>query len=235
MSASRHLADPSINVSGKTTTINQASSDGGDLTTNTETANTTMAPPLPSATPQSRLYFAYGSNLSTTQMADRCPDAKPKHLGWIGGWSFIINQRGFANIVPDADFDTNDGTGRQQSPGVFGVLYEISGDDGESLDVYEGVPHAYEKLELVVSIRHRGGGGPEQQLEGGWTGEDETLERVALVYVDRKRTRPSAPRPEYVRRMNRGIREASTSDSFAPLPGWYVKEVMRPFIPELEG
>jgi hypothetical protein len=160
-------------------------------------------------------------------MAERCPDAKPKYLGWVRGWKFIINQRGFANIVPDAVFNADTG---QHNPGVFGVLYEISDDDEDLLDMYEGVPQAYEKVEMLVWVCSEGGRERLEQTEGG-----ETLERMALVYVDRKRTEPSAPRPEYVLRMNRGIREASSSDLFSRLPWWYVEQVMRPFIPESEG
>ncbi|OIW33438.1 hypothetical protein CONLIGDRAFT_628335 [Coniochaeta ligniaria NRRL 30616] len=158
-------------------------------------------------------------------MYSRCPDAVPKHLAWIGGWAFIINARGFANVVPDEIFNTD--TGRY-NPGVYGVLYEISEEDEDLLDGYEGVEGgAYEKVEMLVWV---------QQCEGeGETGEGESLERVALVYIDRRRTEKATPRLEYVRRMNRGIREASSSGLFQPLPGWYVEEVMRPFIPEEEG
>ncbi|KAK7962676.1 uncharacterized protein PG986_003501 [Apiospora aurea] len=52
-------------------------------------------------TTQCKLYFAYGSNLSCSQMKTRCPTADPVGLGHLRGWTWIINERGFANIVKD--------------------------------------------------------------------------------------------------------------------------------------
>ncbi|KAI1101041.1 hypothetical protein F4804DRAFT_317145 [Jackrogersella minutella] len=45
------------------------------------------------------LYFAYGSNLSPTQMLDRCPSSPPLGLVYLPGWTWLINERGYANIV----------------------------------------------------------------------------------------------------------------------------------------
>ncbi|KAI1167106.1 hypothetical protein F5B18DRAFT_603766 [Nemania serpens] len=45
------------------------------------------------------LYFAYGSNLSTAQMRNRCPLSTPIGLAHLAGWTWIINERGYANIV----------------------------------------------------------------------------------------------------------------------------------------
>ncbi|KAI0877787.1 hypothetical protein GGS24DRAFT_497499 [Hypoxylon argillaceum] len=53
-----------------------------------------------------RLYFAYGSNLSTAQMHSRCPLSTPIGLAHLAGWTCIINQRGYANIVPNAHEDS---------------------------------------------------------------------------------------------------------------------------------
>ena len=126
-----------------------------------------------SSTPTgSRLYFAYGSNLSTTQMASRCPGARPLHLAWLGGWRFIINTRGVANIVPDdSDAFTTAASNRPvttgsegSSPGVYGILYEIDADDEESLDLCEGVPFVYEKVEMGVCIAPLRGEGAEKQF-----------------------------------------------------------------------
>jgi len=49
------------------------------------------------------LYFAFGSNLSTDQMLRRCPSSVPVGLGYLPGWRWIINERGYANIVQDDD------------------------------------------------------------------------------------------------------------------------------------
>ncbi|PON24828.1 hypothetical protein TGAM01_v206336 [Trichoderma gamsii] len=45
------------------------------------------------------LYFAYGSNLSTDQMRERCPYSTAVGLGKMTGWKWIINRRGYANVV----------------------------------------------------------------------------------------------------------------------------------------
>ncbi|KAI0837112.1 hypothetical protein F5Y06DRAFT_92183 [Hypoxylon sp. FL0890] len=45
------------------------------------------------------LYFAYGSNLSPTQMQARCPLSSPIGLAHLPGWTWLINERGYANIA----------------------------------------------------------------------------------------------------------------------------------------
>lgn len=49
-----------------------------------------------------RLYFGYGSNMWRHQMSLRCPSSKYIGLGVLNGWHWIINQRGYANVVPTA-------------------------------------------------------------------------------------------------------------------------------------
>ena len=46
-------------------------------------------------------YIAYGSNLSVSQMAGRCPDAKVVGMAAIYGWKLVF--RGCATIEPDKD------------------------------------------------------------------------------------------------------------------------------------
>ncbi|KAH6892529.1 AIG2 family protein [Thelonectria olida] len=56
------------------------------------------------------LYFAYGSDLSTEQMQQRCPYSTPAGLAHLEGWRWFINSRGYANIAqqPLDDDDEND-------------------------------------------------------------------------------------------------------------------------------
>ena len=82
----------------------------------------------------SRPYFAYGSNMSVGQMADRCPGAQVVDGAVLADHRFIIAARGYANVVP--------------APGeaVMGILWELSPGDEASLDRYEGVrPGLYRK------------------------------------------------------------------------------------------
>ncbi|RYP06588.1 hypothetical protein DL765_009424 [Monosporascus sp. GIB2] len=170
------------------------------------------------------LYFAYGSNLSPTQMQYRCPNSPPVALAHLPGWTWLINERGYANIVQvDREpLQPQEGPVSAVSTadhGVYGVLYNLDSEDEAMLDVYEGVPWAYEKCYLEATK---------------FTGESlADAERVkALVYVDFRRVSPSNPMPEYVGRINRGIEEA-VKDWHLPMP--YVDAVMRRFIPAVRG
>lgn len=184
--------------------------------------------------PETLLYFAFGSNLSSTQMRSRCPGAAGLGLAFLPGYDFIINERGFANVVvrttttttaaatggssTSATTTPGDGSRGGGGGGVYGVLYRLSSPaEKERLDGYEGVPWAYEDLVLDV-----------EQLSGGGAGTTSVTVVRALVYVDRARVKPSAPRDEYVVRMNAGIREAGAEWG---LPRGYVRDVMRRYIP----
>lgn len=108
--------------------------------------------------PSTPLYFAYGSNLSPTQMRSRCAfhpaiSGTPVALARLDGWRWFINQMGYANVYPPVGLRSQsqstaaaaaagDGEGIPQSgdeDAVFGVLYEMARDDERLLDGYEGV------------------------------------------------------------------------------------------------
>jgi len=74
-----------------------------------------------------RLYFAYGSNMSPSQMAMRCPGARPVGTAQLSDWRFHVNTRGSASILPSE--------GRV----VHGVLWRCSAAHFHMLDKYEGV------------------------------------------------------------------------------------------------
>ncbi|KAK1727975.1 AIG2-like family protein, partial [Colletotrichum acutatum] len=194
-----------------------------------------------------RLYFAYGSNLSPTQMSLRCPASKPLGLAHLPDHTFIINARRYANVVPNgpvnpaclADADaaaapTTDPASASAppppsappsaAPGVYGVLYALPPQDEATLDRCEGVPHAYQKQDLTVSIVNLTSDGTAAATTNLTPGSNVT----ALVYVDTERTEPSTPWAEYVDRMNRGVDEAT--ERFG-LPRGYVDEVIRNYIP----
>ncbi|KAI0975227.1 hypothetical protein F4678DRAFT_419675 [Xylaria arbuscula] len=108
-----------------------------------------------------RLYFAYGSNLSTTQMQQRCPQSTAIGLARLTDWTWIINQRGYANIVLERPLTadekgtksiTSDGHDPSTDPGaeVYGLVYRLHPDDEPTLDRYEGVGYAYEKWTATI-------------------------------------------------------------------------------------
>ncbi|KAI1313993.1 hypothetical protein F5Y03DRAFT_1475 [Xylaria venustula] len=108
-----------------------------------------------------RLYFAYGSNLSTTQMLQRCPQSTAIGLARLTGWTWIINERGYANIVPkkplwelekDTKSISNAYHDHSPDPGavVYGLVYRLHPNDEDALDRYEGVGSAYEKWTMTI-------------------------------------------------------------------------------------
>lgn len=168
------------------------------------------------------LYFAYGSNLSTEQMRQRCPYSTAVGLGKVTGWRWIINARGYANIVRESeDIDTQkdddggvekvdeqkgksrmeDDTEESQ---VYGMLYLLPVEDEERLDRYEGVPWAYEKLHIEASWVSN-----TDRIDGEEQRTEEELTPVkVLAYVDRQRVTEGRAKEEYVERMERGIEDA---------------------------
>ncbi|KAF7907216.1 uncharacterized protein EAF01_004803 [Botrytis porri] len=266
------------------------------------------------------LYFAYGSNLSLTQMQTRCPDSTYIGMGVLQNYRWIVNQRGYANVVFCGEFeshshshsqsnsqsksqsgeDIKDGTHHHPSiketatnlPSntVYGLLYTLSRRDERALDINEGVPFAYTKAYLPITLLSTSptldtlaissllslfpSGSSSGSSSGSGFGSESgvssarsalafpfsfplplsstppsspstasqiplspttsqqppPLQIRALTYVDTQRITPSAPNPEYVTRMNRGIRDA-LSKGFPPS---YVRDVMRVYIPARE-
>lgn len=175
------------------------------------------------------LYFGYGSNLSSTQMCARCSDSEAIGLGFLPGYRFIINQRGFANVIPIGAASAAEGHAEQQkeskyasssmeSPckdeqGVYGVVYKLGEGDEELLDSFEGVStgcYTKEMHNIQVS-----------------SASDEWKTKSVLVYIDRLRATEDVPRREYIARMNRGVDEAMREWC---LPKHYVDSAIRPFI-----
>ncbi|KUL84237.1 hypothetical protein ZTR_06924 [Talaromyces verruculosus] len=93
-------------------------------------------------------YFAYGSNMSLKQMAERCPSSLFMGKGRIDGFRWQINQRGVANIV------------ECEGEYVEGLIYQIDAKDKRQLDRNEGVSLGFyndDYLHTIFSpLPHRG-------------------------------------------------------------------------------
>ena len=152
---------------------------------------------LDAAPPPPTLYFAYGSNLWQAQMRRRCPTSTFLGIATLARHRWIINARGYANVVCVGDDDGGDGNddggdGNATAPVVWGLVYALRPADEAALDAAEGVPHAYGKASLGCEFWARDGGGG----DGGGG-----VQRTMLVYVDGRRTAAGVPRAEYVDRM----------------------------------
>ena len=91
--------------------------------------------------------FAYGSNLSQSQMSVRCPTAQIIGVARLADHKLAFDRYSFhweggvADVVP--------------APGneVWGLLWTLSPDDMRALDVYEGYPTGYTRAEMTLELR----------------------------------------------------------------------------------
>jgi len=77
-------------------------------------------------------------NTNLAQMARRCPKAVSIGAAVLPGFRFEFKQ--FATVVPDVETDT------------FGVVWEITEDCEDALDILEGFPKFYTKQLVTVLI-----------------------------------------------------------------------------------
>ena len=84
------------------------------------------------------LYFAYGSNISITQMKRRCPQAKPMFKATL--YNARMEFRKFADVAYE----------RKKRSFVKGVVYEVTKSDIKALDRYEGFPRLYKRVRCIV-------------------------------------------------------------------------------------
>jgi len=99
------------------------------------------------------LYFAYGSNISSRQMRDRCPSMRRIGVAHLYGWrrSFCVpapHMRGLAAGIQRVD---------AESSFVVGVAYELSSLDQQRLDDIERGGYTSQRVEIKVGGVHRDG------------------------------------------------------------------------------
>ena len=87
------------------------------------------------------LYFAYGMNCNSTQMARRCPAAIALGHATLPGHR--LRFAGCADIIPSGDHQ------------VDGVLWDITPDCRIALDALEGFPEFYNIKTVMVKHRQR--------------------------------------------------------------------------------
>lgn len=90
------------------------------------------------------LYFAYGSNMVSKQMLERCPDCE------VTGVAKLVDHRlAFTRFSRNRQSWVADIV---EAPGsdVWGVLYGLSRRDRDELDANEGHPSAYRRGPITV-------------------------------------------------------------------------------------
>lgn len=193
-------------------------------------------------------YFAFGSNLSPTQMRGRLSSfpssSKPIAIASLPGWKWLICTRGYANIV---ELPPNQHASDTDATTVWGVLYDLSPTDEETLDAYEGHNdrrNPFPKPNPDASLRAR-----KPHLQGNWDYNKqylpvsvtkwlvdpmtfglpaETSKVDVLVYVDELRVEEGEIKREYVGRMNRAIDESVALG----VPRAWCESVMRRWVPK---
>ena len=127
-------------------------------------------------------YFAYGSNLSKKQMAERCPDSKPKFSAVLPNYRLIFTvwsrqwKGGVASAKPF------------RGEKVKGAVYEISENDLKKLDRFEDYPVTYNRLNVIV-----------------WTDEGDSAE--AVTYIKKEQSQETKPSLEYLAVIRQGYRD----------------------------
>jgi gamma-glutamylcyclotransferase len=173
------------------------------------------------------IYFGYGSNLWLHQMTLRCPESVFLGIGKIPSYNWIINDRGYANIVEVSSSSTISSQDITPTE-VWGLIFRLSSSDERNLDENEGVPFVYTKEKIKADFW--------PALSEGNTDtpidvRKDPQEASMMVYIDRKRVTESQPKTEYIYRMNMGISDALRLG----IPKTYIDNVLRKFIPEQDG
>lgn len=89
--------------------------------------------------------FAYGSNMPTVRLRERCPSAVPLGVAQLNGYELRWHKRskdgsGKCDIVSLASPEAQ----------VLGVLYEIADAEKGALDRAEGLGYGYKEIEIQV-------------------------------------------------------------------------------------
>jgi hypothetical protein len=139
------------------------------------------------------LYFAYGSNLSTSQMKQRCPQSAALGIGVIYNWrlSFSVKAPHLGGVAAGI-YESQDDT-------VSGVVYRMTYEDKVNLDAIESGGY----VPVTVSVKMK----------------DQTCD--AFTYVPAQQPAPSdtslRPPSAYINQMIEGAREHGLTDLAAHL------------------
>ena len=91
------------------------------------------------------LYFAFGSNMDTDQMARRCPGARVSGRALLSEHRLVFRGPSKKRGGGVLSVDTNPSTT------VEGLLYEVSEAHLDALDRFEGAPEWYKRVTRMVT------------------------------------------------------------------------------------
>lgn len=177
-------------------------------------ADVANIPDDPSLKEMSCVYFGYASNLSPRTMKQRCPGSLFISLATLTGWRWQINNTGYGNIVR-----TNEPTDI-----VYGSLCFLTRRDEMALDESEGVPWAYEKVNVKVKRVPMPGSGEEWKV-------DEGEEVAATTYVDFQRQEEGRIEKEYVVWIKKAIKDAVQCG----MPSAYAEQNIESYLPKVNN
>lgn len=134
------------------------------------------------------LYFAYATNLSRKQMAERCPGARPRMAAKLPHYKLIFagwsrKWRGGSATIRQSKGDV-----------VAGALYEITEQGLRQLDKHEDYPMTYDHLNVKVV-----------------TADGDFVE--AVTYIAKGRVEETKPSPEYLVVIRDGYRDWGIASS----------------------
>ncbi|KIV90102.1 hypothetical protein PV10_07443 [Exophiala mesophila] len=225
-------------------------------------STTTTSTTLHTSSQTGTFNFAYGSNLSPYQVSLRLQASRessiPVAVARLDSFSWIICSRGYGNIValpppPPPSSTTTATISDPIATQVYGIIYNLSPRDEETLDEYEG----HDPIRNPTPTPNPSPSEVERRrkpfLQGGWdynklyvpvtvtkwlqdpreygvdvsSGDGGGDVVTVSVYVDELRTEPGIISFEYIGRMNRAIRESVALG----VPERWVETVIRPFVP----
>ncbi|MFC1513449.1 gamma-glutamylcyclotransferase family protein [candidate division KSB1 bacterium] len=134
------------------------------------------------------LFFAYGSNMSHSQMNESCPGSKFIKRAILKDYKFVY----------DGNSDKGAGASgnivKSKNSKVYGGLFEISEQNLAELDKGDGYAENYDRIEVEVK-------------------DDENISYEAFVYF-RKWKRKGKPHPLYRKIVIMGARDCGLSEEY---------------------
>jgi gamma-glutamylcyclotransferase len=127
-------------------------------------------------------YFAYASNMSRKQMAERCPEAKARIVATLPNFKLVFT--GYSRLRKGAEATIKGSRGDK----VMGVVYEIGEAGLRKLDKWEEYPVNYKHLDVRV------------YTDGGETYD-------AITFIKARQEEEGQPSAEYRSIIQQGYRD----------------------------